>query len=97
MVKLTDRQREILEYIVVYTLRHLYQPTLREIGDKFNIRSTNGVSDHLKNLQRKGYLQLNSPSPARALHITDKALFLVGDYDDTFRVIPNPRRTIPCS
>jgi repressor LexA len=43
-----------------------YPPTLREIGNHMGIRSTNGVSDHLKALERKGYLQRGSLR-ARAL------------------------------
>jgi len=33
-----------------------YPPTLREIGARMGIRSTNGVNDHLRALERKGYL-----------------------------------------
>jgi repressor LexA len=33
-----------------------YPPTLREIGAQMGIRSTNGVNDHLRALERKGYL-----------------------------------------
>ncbi|MCA9522077.1 MAG: transcriptional repressor LexA, partial [Myxococcales bacterium] len=34
-----------------------YPPTIREIGAHMGIGSTNGVSDHLKALERKGYLE----------------------------------------
>jgi repressor LexA len=34
-----------------------YPPTLREIGEYMGIRSTNGVNDHLRALERKGYLR----------------------------------------
>jgi repressor LexA len=53
---LTDRQEEILEYIQRYIEEQGYPPTIREIGTHFNIRSTNGVNDHLKALERKGYV-----------------------------------------
>lgn len=33
-----------------------YSPTIREIGDALDIKSTNGVNDHLKALERKGCL-----------------------------------------
>lgn len=88
MEDLTPRQRDIIEYIVTYTFRHLYQPTMREIGDNFKIRSTNGVADHLKCLQRKGYVKLGDPPQARALHLTDKALALVNPEDVLLRVLP---------
>jgi repressor LexA len=54
---LTDRQREILEFITSSIGARGYPPTLREIGTHFGIRSTNGVNDHLRALEKKGYLQ----------------------------------------
>jgi repressor LexA len=54
---LTDRQREILEFITQSINQRGYPPTLREIGTHFGIRSTNGVNDHLRALEKKGYLQ----------------------------------------
>lgn len=63
---LTDRQQEILDFIRAWTKEHRYPPTLREIGRSMNIRSTNGVSDHLRALERKGYL-LREDMKSRAL------------------------------
>ena len=54
---LTDRQREILEFITQSIRERGYPPTLREIGVHFGIKSTNGVNDHLRALEKKGYLQ----------------------------------------
>jgi repressor LexA len=54
---LTDRQREILDFITHSIDERGYPPTLREIGLHFGIRSTNGVNDHLRALEKKGYLQ----------------------------------------
>jgi repressor LexA len=54
---LTDRQREVLDFISGSINRCGYPPTLREIGSHFGIRSTNGVNDHLRALEKKGYLQ----------------------------------------
>ena len=53
---LTNRQRQVLDFIEDCINSGGYPPTLREIGQHFKIRSTNGVNDHLKALQRKGYL-----------------------------------------
>ena len=74
---LTPRQKLIIEYIVQFTFENLFQPTIREIGAHFGIVSTNGVSDHLKALHRKGYLTLRDHPDSRALYLTDKALRLV--------------------
>ena len=54
---LTDRQREILDFISQSIRERGYPPTLREIGIHFGIKSTNGVNDHLRALEKKGYLQ----------------------------------------
>jgi repressor LexA len=54
--ELTDRQKEVLEFIQQSITARGYPPTLREIGEKMGIRSTNGVNDHLKALEKKGYL-----------------------------------------
>jgi repressor LexA len=54
--ELTDRQRVILDFISESIKKRGYPPTLREIGSHFGIRSTNGVNDHLRALEKKGYL-----------------------------------------
>ncbi len=54
---LTHRQREILDFISASIAERGFPPTLREIGEHFNIRSTNGVNDHLKALEKKGHLR----------------------------------------
>ena len=56
MQTLTDRQRAVLDFIHVSIMDRGYPPTLREIGNHLGIRSTNGVNDHLRALERKGYL-----------------------------------------
>ncbi|MCG8418160.1 MAG: transcriptional repressor LexA [Proteobacteria bacterium] len=54
---LTRRQREILDFITASINERGYPPTLREIGEHFGIKSTNGVNDHLKALEKKGHLR----------------------------------------
>jgi repressor LexA len=54
---LTQRQRDILDYISASIVERGFPPTLREIGEHFQIRSTNGVNDHLKALEKKGHLR----------------------------------------
>lgn len=53
---LTDRQAAVLDFIRDHIEETGYPPTIREIGDHLGIKSTNGVNDHLKALERKGYL-----------------------------------------
>src|SRR2546430_1907189 len=67
---LTDRQEKILAFIKKSIHDQGYPPTIREIGEHFGIRSTNGVNDHLKALERKGYL-LRGELKSRALSVID--------------------------
>src|SRR5688500_3243044 len=53
---LTERQQQALDFITACLDERGYPPTLREIGEHMGIRSTNGVNDHLKALEKKGYL-----------------------------------------
>lgn len=54
---LTKRQKQVLDFITASITERGYPPTLREIGTHFGIRSTNGVNDHLKALEKKGHLR----------------------------------------
>src|SRR5580704_18715228 len=56
MQGLTQRQQMVLDFIRQSIHDRGYPPTLREIGARMGIRSTNGVNDHLRALERKGYL-----------------------------------------
>src|ERR1700731_1145010 len=56
MQGLTQRQQMVLDFIRQSITDRGYPPTLREIGAHMGIRSTNGVNDHLRALERKGYL-----------------------------------------
>jgi len=67
---LTERQKQALEYITDCLNARGYPPTLREIGEHMGIRSTNGVNDHLKALERKGYL-VREELKSRALRPVD--------------------------
>lgn len=69
MQKLTERQEMVLGYIHMSISDRGYPPTLREIGNHMGIRSTNGVNDHLRALERKGYL-LREDMKSRALRPT---------------------------
>lgn len=66
MQDLTSRQRDVFKYITSYIDERGYAPTLREIGSSLGIRSTNGVNEHLRALERKGYLTRDGEK-ARAL------------------------------
>jgi repressor LexA len=69
--QLTDRQREIYEFIRSKIESRGYGPTVREIGQAFDIKSPNGVMCHLKALQKKGLI-LREEFSARAIQLVDK-------------------------
>ena len=54
---LTARQKEIYDFLLRVIREKGYAPSIPEIGAKFKIASTNGVADHLKALQKKGYIR----------------------------------------
>ena len=71
--ELTDRQREVYEFIQDRIRAWGYPPTIREIGEHLGIRSTNGVADHLKALKRKGYLQQQDMKSRTLMLVNDEA------------------------
>lgn len=54
---ITSRQQQTLDFIERSINERGYPPTLREIGEHMGIRSTNGVTDHLRALERKGFIR----------------------------------------
>ena len=54
--KLTDRQQDVLDFIVEAIKAKGYPPTLREISSRFDISSTQGVRRHIDALESKGYI-----------------------------------------
>ncbi|NLN93474.1 MAG: transcriptional repressor LexA [Candidatus Hydrogenedens sp.] len=68
---ITPRQAAVLNFIAECIDEHGYPPTIQEIGQRFGIASTNGVFDHLKTLERKGFIERSSK--ARSIRLTPKA------------------------
>ena len=65
---LTDLERRILDYMVQYLRANTFQPSIREIGEEFGIKSTKTVSEHLRALDEKGYLD-RDPSRSRGVRL----------------------------
>lgn len=65
---LTEIERKILDYMVSYLRSNTYQPSIREIGERFSIKSTKTVSEHLQALAEKGFLE-RDPSRSRGVRI----------------------------
>jgi len=69
--QLTKRQREVYVFIREKIRQRGYGPTVREIGEKFGIRSPNGVMCHLKALEKKGLIT-REPNMSRAIQLTSE-------------------------
>lgn len=76
--RITERQRICLNFIERSIAIRGFPPTLREIGAHMGIRSTNGVNDHLRALERKGYITREGLS-ARGLRVAPASEVESGD------------------
>src|SRR2546426_10776865 len=63
---LTDRQRALLDHLASFVAKQGYAPSLQEIAHAFGFSSLQGVKDHLKALERKGYMR-RRPGQRRAI------------------------------
>lgn len=70
--KLTDRQRSVYEFIREKIRDRGYGPTVREIGQEFEINSPNGVMCHLKALEKKGLIT-REPNMSRAITLSSES------------------------
>lgn len=68
--KITDKQREILEYIKSEILNRGYPPTVRDICEAVHLKSTSSVHSHLESLEKNGYIR-RDPTKPRAIEIVD--------------------------
>lgn len=78
---LTPLERRIYNYLIDFLTENTYQPSVREIGKKFRVKSTKTVSDLLQSLADKGYIE-RDPSRSRGVR-------LLG-YSAVTRTVPLP-------
>jgi repressor LexA len=74
--KISAKQREILEVIKTEILNRGYPPTVRELCDACNLKSTSSVHSHLETLEKNGYIK-RDPSKPRAIEIVDDSFNVV--------------------
>ena len=65
---LTPIERRVYQYLIDFLAENTYQPSIREIGKRFRIKSTKTVSDLLQSLAEKGYIE-RDPSRSRGVRI----------------------------
>jgi len=75
-IKITKRQKTVLEKIKNFMVENSYPPTIRDIAREFGFSSPKAVTDHFKSLERKGFIERKSL--ARSIKLTGKALDMLG-------------------
>jgi len=65
---LTQLEGSVYKYLLEFTAEHTYQPSIRDIGKQFQIKSTKTVSDLLQSLARKGYIE-RDPARSRGVRL----------------------------
>lgn len=85
---LTERQQEILDFILTFKELNGYPPTLREIGKNFNIASTFGVKRHMDALVKKGYLNIESNASRGISIISERQNTNSGSSSNNSKEIP---------
>lgn len=74
--QISAKQQQILDYIKDEILKKGYPPTVRDIGEAVNLKSTSSVFSHLAALERKGYIR-KDPTKPRAIEVIDDSFQLV--------------------
>lgn len=85
--QLTSRQKAVYDFIRDKIENRGYGPTVREIGERFDISSPNGVMCHLKALEKKGLI-IREPNMSRAIQLADWQ-------NDVSHVSPEVDRSLP--
>ena len=68
--KISNKQQEILDYIKEEILKRGYPPSVREICEAVQLKSTSSVHSHLETLEKNGYIR-RDPTKPRAIEICD--------------------------
>ena len=74
--KISDKQREILEFIKSEILHRGYPPAVRDICEAVHLKSTSSVHSHLETLEKNGYIR-REPTKPRAIEIMDDTFNLL--------------------
>ena len=77
--KISDKQREILEFITSEILHRGYPPAVRDICEAVHLKSTSSVHSHLETLEKNGYIR-RDPTKPRAIEIMDDTFNLLRLY-----------------
>ena len=71
---LSPVERKVYQYLIDFLAENTYQPSIREIGKRFSIKSTKTVSEHLQSLADKGHIERDA-SRSRGVKIVGMNLY----------------------
>ena len=74
--KITAKQQEVLDFIKSQILERGFPPSVREICQAVNLKSTSSVHSHLETLEKNGYIR-RDPTKPRTIEITDDIFALM--------------------
>ena len=86
--KISKKQQEILDYLKEEILTRGYPPTVREICEKVDLKSTSSVHSHLSTLERNGYIR-RDPTKPRAIEICDDSFQMVRTEMSSLPIVGN--------
>ena len=66
---MTNKQKQILDFIITYIQQHGYSPTIQEIGDAVGFKSKNTTWHHVQNMFRQGIIETDHPVSPRAIRV----------------------------
>jgi len=85
--ELSERQKQVLEYIRAVVAERGYPPSVREIGEALGLSSPSTVHSHISALVRAGKIR-RDPSKPRAIEVLDSAPAPARSFDDDLREVP---------
>lgn len=71
-MKISSRQKEIIEFIMRYQADKGYSPTVREIAAAVGLASSSTIHGHLERLERRGYIKRGDIKSPRAIEIIEE-------------------------
>lgn len=72
---LTERQRQVLQFIKEEIRAKGYPPSVREIGEAIGLSSSSTVHGHMARLEEKGFIR-RDPTKPRAIEVLDETFAL---------------------
>jgi repressor LexA len=85
--ELSERQKQVLEYIRAVVAERGYPPSVREIGEALGLSSPSTVHSHISALVKAGKIR-RDPSKPRAIEVLDSAPAPARSFDDDLREVP---------